>query len=446
MMNGSRPPDSDGAAPSLSPEHFGRLCDWAIAQIRPMVDTSHRGITETNVQWLTGHLSRLVQQTGALVSGDDWNRLVDRVGDEVIGYGPIGPYLRDPTISEVMVNGANLIYIERNGKLVEADARYRDEAHVMQAVENIISPLGRRVDRGQPLVDARLPDGSRVNVIIPPCALNGITVTIRKFPAKRITVEDLVGSGSLTSQMAEFLRACVMARLNIVVSGGTGSGKTTLLNVISSFIPEDERICTVEDAAELQLHQKHVVRMETAPALTDGTGQVTIRDLVRNALRMRPERIVVGEVRGGEALDMLQAMNTGHDGSLTTVHSNSPRDAIARLETLVLMAGFDLPIRVVRTQIAAAVNLIVQQERLRDGARKVTRVTEVQGLEGENVVLQDIFIFQAVAVNESGKVEGTMKPTGMRPSFSPRLEKAGFKLSGDIFGANTMTLEPQRRR
>jgi pilus assembly protein CpaF len=357
--------------------------------------------------------------------------------------------LRDPTVSEVMVNGPDLIYIERNGKLLEAEVQFRDAAHVMQVVENIIAPLGRRVDRSQPLVDARLPDGSRVNVIIPPCALNGPTITIRKFPSKRITVQDLVGFGSITQQMADFMRACVVGRLNIVVSGGTGSGKTTLLNVISSFIPEDERICTVEDAAELQLHQKHVVRMETAPALPDGTGQVTIRDLVRNALRMRPERIVVGEVRGGEALDMLQAMNTGHDGSLTTVHANSPRDAIARLETLVLMAGFDLPIKVVRSQIASAVNLIVQQERLRDGSRKVTRVTEVQGIEGDNVVLQDIFIFQAVALSEEGKVEGTMKPTGMRPKFSPRLEQAGFKLTGEVFGVGTAgptAAQPQRRK
>jgi pilus assembly protein CpaF len=259
-------------------------------------------------------------------------------------------------------------------------------------------------------------------------------------------MDDLLTLRTITPEIGELLKDIVRARLNVLISGGTGSGKTTLLNVLSSFIPEDERICTVEDAAELQLHQKHVVRMETAPALPDGAGQVTIRDLVRNALRMRPERIVVGECRGGEALDMLQAMNTGHDGSLTTVHANSPRDAIARLETLVLMAGFDLPIRVVRNQIASAINLIVQQERLRDGARKITRVTEVQGLEGENVVLQDIFLFQAVALGDSGKVEGTMKPTGMRPSFSPRLEKAGFKLSGDIFGATSMTLEPAARR
>jgi pilus assembly protein CpaF len=447
-VDNSRTVTIETPASALAPEHLGKLRDWAIAQIAPLLDAAHRGMTDTNQQWLADHLTRLIGQTGARLSDGDWNALVDAVADEVIGYGPIGPYLRDPSISEVMVNGPDLIYIERSGKLVEAEARFRDTAHVMQAVENIILPLGRRVDRSQPLVDARLPDGSRVNVIIPPCALNGPTVTIRKFPSRRITVDDLIAFGSLTSQMAEFLRACVMGRLNIVVSGGTGSGKTTLLNVISSFIPEDERICTVEDAAELQLDQKHVVRMETAPALPDGTGQVTIRDLVRNALRMRPERIVVGEVRGGEALDMLQAMNTGHDGSLTTVHANSPRDAVARLETLVLMAGFDLPVKVVRSQIAAAVNLIVQQERLRDGSRKVTRVTEVQGLEGDNVVLQDIFIFQAVALSEEGKVEGTMKPTGMRPKFSLRLEQAGFKLTGEVFGVGTAgptAAQPRRR-
>ncbi len=433
----------------LPAEHFAKLAEWAIAQLLPMVDMPHRGMSPANQQWLADALTRLVQQTNARLSDSDWTRLLDEVSDQVIGYGPIGPFLRDPTVSEVMVNGAHQVYIERKGKLVLSGVQYRDDAHIMRAVENIIAPMGRKVDRSQPLVDARLPDGSRVNVIIPPCVLNGVTITIRKFPSKRITAEDLIEFGSISPQMAEFFKACVRARLNIVVSGGTGSGKTTLLNVISSFIPEDERICTVEDAAELQLSQPHVVRMETAPPLPDGTGGVTIRDLVRNALRMRPERIVVGEVRGGEALDMLQAMNTGHDGSLTTVHSNSPRDAISRLEVLVLMAGFDLPIRVVRTQIASAVNLIVQQERLRDGSRKVTRVTEVQGMEGDNVVLQDIFIFQAVALAETAdKVEGTLKPTGMRPKFSPRLERAGFKLAGDVFGANIaeMAMGQQRKR
>ncbi len=421
----------------LPPDRFEKLYEYAVAQLLPQLDEVHRGLNPANEQWLAAQLKRLLTGLNAQLIDDDWTRLLELVTDEVIGYGPIGPYLRDPAINEVMVNGPQLIYIERKGKLVEAEAHYRDTAHVMRAVDNIILPLGRKVDRSQPLVDARLPDGSRVNVIIPPCALNGPTITIRKFPSKRITVEDLIGFNSITPQIAEFVRACVVSRLNIVVSGGTGSGKTTLLNVISSFIPEDERICTVEDAAELQLNQKHVVRMETAPALPDGSGVVAIRDLVRNALRMRPERIVVGEVRGGEALDMLQAMNTGHDGSLTTVHANSPRDAIARLETLVLMAGFDLPLRVIRQQIASAVNLIVQQERLRDGSRKVTRITEVQGMEGDTIILQDIFIFQAVAVSDSSKVEGSMKPTGIRPSFSPRLEQSGFRLGGDVYGVGT---------
>ena len=434
------------AGSPLPPERFEKLCDYAITQLTPQVDTAHRGLTPANEQWLAGQLTRLLQGLNAQLSDDDWARLLETVTDEVIGYGPIGAFLRDPAISEVMVNGPQLIYIERKGKLTEAETHYRDTAHVMRAVDNIILPLGRKVDRTQPLVDARLPDGSRVNVIVPPCVLNGPTITIRKFPSKRITVEDLIGFGSITPQIAEFVRACVVSRLNIVVSGGTGSGKTTLLNVISSFIPEDERICTVEDAAELQLSQKHVVRMETAPALPDGSGLVTIRDLVRNALRMRPERIVVGEVRGGEALDMLQAMNTGHDGSLTTVHANNPRDAIARLETLVLMAGFDLPLRVIRQQIASAVNLIVQQERLRDGSRKVTRITEVQGMEGESVVLQDVFIFQAVAVSDSNKVEGSMKPTGFRPNFSPRLEQAGFRLGGDVYGVGAASAPPTRKK
>jgi pilus assembly protein CpaF len=433
--------------PSLPTEHFDKLRDWAVAQLTPIVDDPHRGLTKPNQQWLNDQLTRLVQQFNVRLSEAEWNRLLDAVADETIGYGPIGPFLRDPTVSEVMINGPDEIYIERKGKLELAEVHYNGNAHVLRSVDNIIVPMGRKIDRTQPLVDARLPDGSRVNVIIPPCALDGATVTIRKFPTKRITAQDLVSFGSISAQMAEFMEACVKARLNIVVSGGTGSGKTTLLNVLSSFIPEDERICTVEDAAELQLHQPHIVRLETAPALPDGSGGVTIRDLVRNSLRMRPDRIVVGEVRGGEALDMLQAMNTGHDGSLTTVHANSPRDAISRLEVLVLMAGFDLPVRVVRTQITSAVNLIVQQERMRDGSRKVTRITEVQGMESDNVVLQDIFLFQAVAVSETGdKVEGALKPTGMRPKFTPRLERAGFKLSGEVFGATAASILEQKRR
>jgi len=432
---------------SMPAEHFHKLRDWLAAQLAPMAG-DRMGLTPDNLAWAGGQIQKLLAQNNVRLVGSDAAQLTDVVVDEIVGYGPIGPYLRDPTVSEVMVNGPHLTYIERRGRLVETDVRFRDDDHVMQVVERIVRPLGRTIDRKRPLVDARLPDGSRVNVIIPPSALNGPTITIRKFPAQRITIDDLIGFGSLTTNMAEFLKACVAARLNVVVAGGTGSGKTTLLNVLSSFIPEDERIVTVEDSAELQLHQKHVVRLETTPALPDGAGQVTIRDLVINALRMRPERIVVGECRGGEALDMLQAMNTGHDGSLTTVHANSPRDVISRLETLVLMAGFDLPVRLVRQQISSAIDLIVQQERLSDGSRKITRVTEVQGMEGENMVLQDVFLFQALAVSmDDGKVEGEMKPTGIRPRFSPRLEAAGFKLSGTIFGAG-MTSPPtdkQRR-
>jgi pilus assembly protein CpaF len=431
---------------TLNPTQAEQLHTYCIAQLTPLVDTPHRGLSDTNRQWLSDHLHKLLQRTNTRLPDGDYDILLTAVADEVIGYGPIGPYLRDPTVSEVMVNGWQQIYIERKGKLIETETRYKDDAAVLRAIDNIVLPLGRKIDRSRPLVDARLPDGSRVNAIIAPCALNGPTVTIRKFPAKRLTVEDLISFGSLTQSTAEFLKACVAARLNIIVSGGTGSGKTTLLNVISSFIPTDERICTVEDSAELQLNQPHVVRLETAPALPDGSGEITIRDLVRNALRMRPERIVVGEVRGGEALDMLQAMNTGHDGSLATVHANSPRDAVARLETLVLMAGFDLPVRVIRSQIASAVHLIVQQERLRDGSRKITRVTEMQGLEGDNVVLQDIFLFQAVAVSEVDKVEGTLKPTGIRPNFSTKLEKAGFRLGGDIFGAGSMPMMQGKRK
>ena len=424
--------------PLIRTEHYQRLCEWMISQV--LCGRGDRmGLSTLNRAWAAEQVQRLVAERGIRMTGSDLARLVEDVTDETVGYGPIGIVLRDPTVSEVMVNGAQQVFIERKGKLLETDIRFRDDDHVMQIVERIVRPLGRSIDRKRPLVDARLPDGSRVNVIIQPSALNGPTITIRKFPAKCLSVDDLIGFATLTANMAEFLKACVVARLNIVVAGGTGSGKTTLLNVLSSFIPEDERICTVEDSAELQLQQKHVVRLETAPALPDGSGQVTIRDLVINALRMRPERIVVGECRGAEALDMLQAMNTGHDGSLTTVHANTPRDALSRLETLVLMAGYDLPARVVRQQIASALDVVIQQERLSDGTRKITHITEVQGIEGDNIVLQDVFIFQAAAVSEdTGHVVGEVRPTGIRPSFSPRLAAAGFKLSGEIFGAGTV--------
>lgn len=422
---------------AVSEQHYQRLKDWLVTQLLPAAD-GRSGLAPSNITWLSQQVTKMMTKSNIHLTEEDSKKLTDEVADEVVGYGPIGPLLRDPTVSEVMVNGPNLIYIERDGKLIEADARFRNDDHVMEVIQRIVIPLGRSIDRKQPMVDARLPDGSRVNVIIPPAALNGPTITIRKFPSKRLTVDDLIGFGSLTQPAADFLEASVGSRLNMVVAGGTGSGKTTLLNVLSSFIPDNERIVTIEDSAELQLQQKHIVRMETAPELPEGGGQVSIRDLVKNSLRMRPERIIVGEVRGAEALDMLQAMNTGHDGSLTTVHANTPRDVISRLETMVLMAGFDLPIRVVRQQIASAVDLIVQQARLHDGSRKITHITEVQGMEGENVILQDIFLFKTDTMSEeSSQVSSELMPTGMRPHFSPRLKAAGYNLSSTIFGAGT---------
>jgi pilus assembly protein CpaF len=356
--------------------------------------------------------------------------------NEVLGFGPIQPLLDDPEVSEVMVNNAKSVYVEKKGKLTKTPIVFENDQHVLRVIDKIILPLGRRVDADSPAVDARLPDGSRVNAIIPPVAMDGPSITIRKFPKDKLDIQQLIVYGSLTDNMATFLRACVLARLNIIISGGTGSGKTTLLNALSSYIPENERIITIEDSAELQLQQDHVLRLETKLAGTDGHGAMTIRDLVRNSLRMRPDRIVVGECRGGEALDMLQAMNTGHDGSLTTIHSNSPRDALSRLETLIMMAGMDLPLKVVRQQIASAVDLIVQQSRLKDGTRKVTAVTEVAGMEGDTVVLTDVFKFEQTGVAEGGKIIGDLKPTGIRPIFSPRLEAAGLKLGPEVFGAN----------
>jgi pilus assembly protein CpaF len=352
----------------------------------------------------------------------------------VFGFGPIQPLLDDLEVTEIMVNGPRSVYVERNGHLEKTKIIFEDDAHVISVIERIVSPLGRQIDYDHPSVDARLPDGSRVNAIIPPVAIDGPSITIRKFKAGKLGVDELISLGSLTEGMAEFLRACVIARLNILVSGGTGSGKTTLLNVLSGFIPEEERIVTIEDAAELKLHQDHVVRLETKPGDVDGRGAVTIRDLVRNSLRMRPDRIIVGEVRGGEALDMLQAMNTGHDGSLTTLHANNPRDAISRLETMAMMAGLEMPLRVIREQIASAVDLIVQLSRLRDGTRKVTYVTEVAGMEGDVVVLTDVFRFKQTGVSPDGKVIGDLKPTGIRPLFMHRLEAAGFKLPPSVFG------------
>ncbi len=361
------------------------------------------------------------------------NRLVSDMADEILGFGPIEPLLRDPTVTEVMVNRADQVYCERFGKLELTDIQFRDQEHIRHVVDKIVTPLGRRVDESSPMVDARLPDGSRVNAIIPPLSLNGAVLTIRKFSVDPYTVEDLIGFGSITQGMAAFLAACVKIKLNVLVSGGSGAGKTTLLNVLSSFIPEGERVVTVEDAAELKLHQPHVVRLESRPPNIEGKGEIKIRDLVRNCLRMRPDRIVVGEVRGGEALDMLQAMNTGHEGSISTIHANTPRDALSRLETMVMMSGMELPSRAIREQIAAAVHLIVQISRLSDGSRKVVSISEVHGMEGNVIVLQDLFTYQQKGVGDAGKVLGALQPAGMVPKFMDRFNSAGIHMPVESF-------------
>ena len=384
-------------------------------------------------------LHKALTQERLALTAQERNMLVQAVADDVLGYGPIDQLLRDDTITEVMVNGPHNIYVERLGRIEMTDVRFVDDTHVRRIVDKIVSQIGRRVDEANPMVDARLPDGSRVNVVVHPLAIGGPFMTIRKFAREPYQVDDLIRFGSFTPQVAHFVNSCVRGRLNVVVSGGTGTGKTTLLNVLSSFIPEDERIVTVEDAKELQLHQRHVLPLEARPPNIEGRGEVRIRDLVRNALRMRPDRIVVGEVRGGEALDMLQAMNTGHDGSLTTVHSNSPRDTLSRIETMSLMAGFELPVRVIREQMASALDLIVHLSRLRDGSRRVTHVSEVLGMEGDVVVLQDIYLFDySMGIDDDGRFRGHLKSTGIRPTFSERLADHGISLEPALF-ANAMS-------
>lgn len=389
---------------------------------------------------IIGRLKTVLQKAGVQLSGPEFEELKEGILNDLLGFGAIEPLVKSKAVSEVMVTGHDMIFAEQKGKLRESEIVFDDEDHVQWTAQRIVRPLQRTLDRANPMVDARLPDGSRVHLVMPPSALKGTTITIRKFPEKPLTVDDLIRFGSFPREVAQFLEACIVSRLNIVVSGGTGSGKTTLLNVLSSFIPEEERILTIEDAAELQLTQRHVVSLETAPPLPgrDGIeGRLTIRDLVKGSLRMRPDRIVVGECRGGEALDMLQAMNTGHDGSLTTVHSNSPRDAVARLETLCLMAGMDLPVLVIRQQIAAAINVFVQQARLKDGSRKIVQITEVQGMEGSSVTLQDIFIYKTPGQTGSGYSHaggGALEATGFRPNFEDQIKEHGFKLGANIFG------------
>lgn len=426
---------SAGGVSRLTGQDLVKLKKYLIDNISRAIEAEGIAANERD-EFIKQQIEGIYDQANLKLPQDVRGMIFKEVLNELLGYGPLQPLLKDPEVTEVMVNGPKSVYIEKKGQLQKSSVVFDDDNHVLQIIDRIILPLGRHVDADSPTVDARLPDGSRVNAVVRPVAIDGPSITIRKFSKEKLDMGALIDFGSITEKMAEFLRACVLAHLNIIISGGTGSGKTTLLNVMSSFIPENERIITIEDAAELQLQQDHVLRMETKPANVEGHGAVTIRDLVRNSLRMRPDRIVVGEVRGGEALDMLQAMNTGHDGSLTTVHANSPRDAIARLETLVLMAGMDLPLKVVRQQIASAVDLIVQQTRLKDGTRKVTAITEVAGMEGDTVVLTDIFKFEQTGVTTDGKVMGDLKPSGIRPLFSPRLEAAGFKLGADVFGAN----------
>ncbi len=376
----------------------------------------------------------LEQEHSVPLARADRLALLQEIADDVLGYGPIDPFLADPEITEIMVNGPHSVWVERAGRITKTDTRFVDANHLERIIEKIVGQIGRRIDEATPMVDARLPDGSRVNAIIHPLAIGGPYVTIRKFAVDPFTVDDLVANDSMSEQVAGLLKRCVEGRLNVIVSGATGSGKTTLLNVLSNFIPANERIITVEDAAEVQLNQTHVLTLESRPPNLEGKGQVTIRDLVRNTLRMRPDRIIVGEVRGGEALDMLQAMNTGHDGSLTTVHSNSPRDTLARIETMVLMAGMDLPIRAIREQVASALDLIVHIHRLRDGTRRVTHVTEVVGMEGDIITLQDLMLFDyGMGVDENGKYRGYLKATGIRPAFSEHLENYGIHLPAELF-------------
>ncbi len=402
-------------------------------QVINAFDTLLDGTTTDTRAKVEGLVDKLIDKNNFAVTRDERVRLVQEMIDEITGFGPLEPLLNDPTITEVMVNGPDHIYIERAGKILRVDSFFLNEEHVLRIIDRIITPLGRRVDEISPRVDARLPDGSRVNAIIAPLSLIGPVITVRKFSHNPYTVEDLIGFGTATPDMFEFLQACILARLNVFVSGGTGSGKTTFLNVLSSFIPNDERIVTIEDAAELQLRQEHVIMLEARPANIEGEGEITIRNLLRNAMHMRPDRIIVGECRSGEALDMLQAMTTGQDGSLSTGHANTPKDMLRRLETMVLMTGYELPLRAIREQIASAVDLIVHTARLKDGTRKVVNITEIYGIEDDEILTQDIFTFQQTAVKD-GKIQGRLAPTGVRPTFMAQFARNGVELPKDEFG------------
>ena len=425
---------ADTAYQSIKKTVHRRLVAEMSPQEQMVLSAVHQDAAQVE-QVIGNYVEKVLEENPFAVPVSERSKIVSDLKDEMLGLGPIEVLLKDPTVTEVMVNGPKKIFVKRMGRLQLTDIQFHDDSHVMNIIERILSPIGRHIDESVPLVDARLEDGSRVNIIIPPLSLVGPCITIRKFATKALSVDNLITFGTLDRKMADFIKACIQARINILVSGGTGSGKTTTLNVLSSFIPENERIVTIEDAAELKLQQEHVVTLESRPANIEGNGEITIRDLVKNALRMRPDRIIVGEVRGGEALDMLQAMNTGHDGSLTTAHANNPRDALSRLETMVLMAGFEMPIRAIREQVSSAIELILQQSRLKDGTRKITYITEVQHMEGDVITTQDLFRFEQTGMDENGKLTGHFVSTGMQPGFMDKFQVNGVSLPDDFFMA-----------